>query len=64
MGVDPNDIIIRAELRDEPDVAALAEALLDILPTLDQETLDRLAIAGAELKRHLDQMDSDGESAA
>lgn len=64
MGVDPNDIIIHAELRKEPDVAALAEALLDILPTLDQETLDRLAIAGAELKRQLDQIDSDGESAA
>lgn len=54
----PGDIVIRAELRKKPDVTALAEALLDILPTLDQETLDRLAIEGKKLKQELEDLDN------
>ncbi len=53
MSIDPNDIHIHAEMRDEPDAEQLALAILDLLPLLGRPTRDQLEIVGGEIRRRL-----------
>lgn len=53
MSIDPNDIHIHAELREEPDAEQLALAIIDLLPLLDRATREQLEIVGDEIRRRM-----------
>lgn len=53
MSIDPNDIRIHAELRDEPDAEQLALAIIDLLPLLDRATREQLEIVGGEIHQRM-----------